>query len=75
VAADAADARGLIAALTASHAGQFVRIDVPEAAGLSPWLESIGLSHVGQVVAMALGTRPALGTDARLFALSNQSLG
>jgi len=75
VAADIVDARALIAASAASHIGQFVRIDVPEAVGLSPWLESIGLSHAGQVVAMALGTRPVLGTDARLFALSNQSLG
>jgi GNAT superfamily N-acetyltransferase len=75
VAADAADARRLIAALAASHAGQFVRIDVPEAAGLSPWLDSIGLSRVSEVTAMALGSLPALDAGPRLFALSNQSFG
>ena len=75
VAADAGEARALIAALAAAHVGQFVRIDVPDAVGLSPWLVSIGLPRVGQVVAMALGTHEALGASARLFALSNQSLG
>jgi len=75
VAADVADARALIAAFAASHIGQFVRIDVPDATGLSPWLDSIGLPRVNQVVAMTLGTPPALGADASLFALSNQSLG
>jgi|SRR5205823_1138421 len=75
VAADIADARSLVAAFAASHIGQFVRIDVPEAVGLSPWLESIGLRRVSQAVAMALRTLPALSADARLFALSNQSLG
>jgi GNAT superfamily N-acetyltransferase len=75
VAAGIDDARALIAALAAAHVGQFVRIDVPETVGLSPWLESTGLLRVGQVVAMALGAIPALGAGPRLFALSNQSLG
>lgn len=75
VAADVADARALIAALAAPHIGQFVRIDVSDAVGLSPWLESIGLPRVGQVVAMTLGEPPAPGVASRLFALSNQSLG
>lgn len=75
VAADLADARALIAALAASRVGRFVRIDVPEAADLSPWLESIGLPRVDQVVSMALGDLPRPGTGPRLFALSNQSLG
>lgn len=75
VAADVGDARALIAALAAAHVGQFVRVDVPDAVGLSPWLLSIGLPRVGQVVAMALGALPALGGSGRLFALSNQSLG
>ena len=75
VAADVGDARALIAAVAAAHVGQFVRVDVPDAVGLSPWLVSIGLPRVGQVVAMALGTLPALGASGRLFALSNQSLG
>jgi GNAT superfamily N-acetyltransferase len=75
VAADAADARALIAALAGPHVGRFVRIDVPAAGGLSPWLEEIGLPHVDTVVAMALGELPRQGDGASLFALSNQSLG
>lgn len=75
VAADVADARALIAALAGPYIGEFVRIDVPQASRLSPWLESIGLPRVGQVLAMALGTLPASGADTGLFALSNQSLG
>ena len=74
VASDVADARALIAALAAEHVGQFVRIDVPDAR-VSPWLESIGLPKVNQVVAMALGPLPPHAAGARLFALSNQSLG
>jgi GNAT superfamily N-acetyltransferase len=75
VASGLADARALIAASAASHVGRFVRIDVPDAAGLSPWLETIGLPRVDQVVSMALGDLPAPSPGARLFALSNQSLG
>jgi GNAT superfamily N-acetyltransferase len=75
VAASVTDARALIAVCANAHVGEFVRIDVPEATGLSPWLESIGLPRVNQVVAMALGPLLAPGADARLFALSNQSLG
>ena len=75
VAGDVADARALIAVLAAEHVGQFVRIDVPDAIGVFPWLESIGLPKVNQVVAMALGPLPPRAAGARLFALSNQSLG
>lgn len=75
IAADAADARTLIASLAAPHVGRFVRIDVPEWAGLSPWLETIRLPQVDQVVSMALGNLPRTDPGQRLFALSNQSLG
>jgi GNAT superfamily N-acetyltransferase len=75
VAADAADARALVAALAAPHEGRFVRIDVSAASGLSPWLEEVGLPRVDRVVAMALGEPPRPGAGASLFALSNQSLG
>lgn len=75
VAADAADARTLIASLAAPHVGRFVRIDVREATGLSPWFESIGLPQVDHVVSMALGDPPSTDPGLRLFALSNQSLG
>jgi GNAT superfamily N-acetyltransferase len=75
IAADVADARALIASLAAPHVGRFVRIDVPDAAGLSPWLESIGLPQVDHVVSMVLGDLPSTDPGHRLFALSNQSLG
>ena len=75
VARDATDARALIAALAARHVGDFVRIDVTESCGLSPWLESIGLPRVHQVLSMSLGEPPQGGPEARLYALSNQSLG
>ena len=75
VAAGGDDARLLIAALAARHVGAFVRIDVTLASGLSPWLESIGLPRVGQVLTMALGRQPPASAEATLFALSNQSLG
>lgn len=75
VAADIADARALIAAFAISRIGQFVRIDVPETTALSPWLDSMGLPRVNQVVAMTLGAPPVPGAGASLFALSNQSLG
>jgi len=75
IAADDADARALIASLASPHVGRFVRIDVPEATGLSPWLETIGLPLVDHVVSMALGDPPPNDPGRPLFALSNQSLG
>lgn len=75
VAGDTNDARALIAALAAPHVGDFVRIDVTESCNLDPWLDDIGLPRVGQVLSMSLGEPPKAGPHARLFALSNQSLG
>lgn len=75
VAPDMADAQALIATLGARHVGEFVRIDVTLASGLSPWLESIGLPQVGDVVSMSLGEAPRSDPGMTLYALSNQSLG
>ena len=75
VARDTSDAQALVATLAADHRGSFVRIDVPAASGLSPWLEEIGLPQVDDVVSMARGKPPTRAADATLFALSNQSLG
>jgi hypothetical protein len=72
---DVVDAKALVATLAAEHRGDFVRIDVPAASGLSPWLEEIGLPRVDQVVSMVRGKPPTPSADAMLFALSNQSLG
>jgi len=75
IAADVDGAKALIARLVALHAAEFVRIDVTEASGLSPWLESAGLPRVDAVVSMALGTAPPTGSGATLYAFANQSLG
>jgi len=75
VATDNGDAQALISALAASHVGEFVRIDVPDSVGLSPWLESIGLPKINKEVAMVLGSPPATNVGTKLFALTNQSLG
>jgi GNAT superfamily N-acetyltransferase len=75
VAESAAEARGLISALAAPHAGRFVRLDVTSACRLSPWLEAIGLPQVDLVAAMTLGEPPRSSAHATLFALASQSLG
>lgn len=75
VAPDAEDAKALIATLAAQHVNSFVRIDVTEASGLSPWLATIGIPRVDEVVSMARGASPAQAAGATLFALANQSLG
>ncbi|SFU34393.1 Acetyltransferase (GNAT) domain-containing protein [Methylobacterium sp. 174MFSha1.1] len=66
------EARRLIAASLACLDGRFVRIDVPEGSGLSPWLTGIGLPQVGDALTMVRGALPPAG-PARLFALANQS--
>lgn len=75
VAHNVVDAQALIATLAARHVGEFVRIDVTVAGGLGPWLETIGLPKVDQVVSMSLGKAPQTDPGATLYALSNQSLG
>jgi GNAT superfamily N-acetyltransferase len=75
IAPDGEDAKALIATLASRHVNGFVRIDVTEASGLSPWLAGIGLPRVDYVASMARGTPPAQATGATLFALANQSLG
>lgn len=69
------DAMSLIAAFADNHRGRFVRIDVTEESGLSQWLTELGLPCVGHARPMVRGLQPRAGTDARLFALSNQSIG
>ena len=75
VARDTKDAKALIAAQLASQAGNFVRIDVPDSSGISPWLVDAGLSCVDQVTSMLRGNPLRTSADATLFALSSQSMG
>jgi len=69
------DAQGLIASLAARHRGRFLRIDVTEQSGLSPWLTEMGLPCVGDALSMVRGPRAATRGDVGLQALSNQSFG
>ncbi|ASY69683.1 hypothetical protein [Sinorhizobium fredii] len=76
VAENGEQARDLIAFILSGKEGRFVRIDVPEQAGLSPWLESGALAHEGGVVATARGaTSEAQTPEVRTFALASQVLG
>jgi GNAT superfamily N-acetyltransferase len=75
VAPDAEGAKALIAHWLGSRSGQFLRIDVPDEAGLSGWLAGLGLPEVDKAVAMLRGGAPTSGSRARPFALINQALG
>ncbi|MCQ3014197.1 GNAT family N-acetyltransferase [Pseudomonas tremae] len=72
------DAKALIGALAHAHRGRFVRIDVTDSSRLSNWLTELGLPCVGYATPMVRTTHSppnSAETDARLFALSNQSIG
>jgi GNAT superfamily N-acetyltransferase len=75
VAGDDAEARELVAAALLRHPGEFVRIDVTEDSGLSPWLEALGLPCVDRVTSMARGAFRGCAARASVFALASQSLG
>jgi GNAT superfamily N-acetyltransferase len=74
----AADAKALISRIAGTFQHQFLRLDVTEESGLSPWLSTMGLPCVDQAVPMTRGPVADPSTSAasaRLFALSNQSFG
>lgn len=73
VAPTADEARQLTEAALSRLQSCFVRIDTAAVAGLSPWLEEIGLPKVSDALTMARGILPPTGPT-RVFALSNQSL-
>ena len=74
-ATSAQDARAMITHLLAQHAGQFVRIDVPQTSALGPWLTALGLEPVGTVLRMVRGPEAAHAGPARIFALASQAFG
>ncbi|WWG67859.1 hypothetical protein VRB21_09500 [Pseudomonas poae] len=77
-ASGSAGCQALIAALAQAHRDRFIRIDVTEDSGLSPWLSENGLPCVGHAKPMVRTTHTfpnTAETDAHLFALSNQSIG
>ncbi|HEX2010843.1 MAG TPA: GNAT family N-acetyltransferase, partial [Roseateles sp.] len=75
VAPDTEGAKALIAHLAGLSAGKFVRIDVDFDAGLTEWLETLGLQRVDAPTEMVCGTPPARSADARGYALVTQALG
>lgn len=75
VAPDAASAKALTAHWLAVQVGRFVRIDVRDESGLSPWLDSVGLAGGAPATAMVRGMAPQPQGPARSFALVNQALG
>ena len=75
IAPDAEEARDLLHAATAGCAGQVLRVDTPEGAGLEPALTALGLARAGDGIEMR---NPPVETSARLparFALVSQALG
>ncbi|MBX5242225.1 GNAT family N-acetyltransferase [Rhizobium sp. NLR22b] len=76
VAADIEDARKLIEHHIAARAGRFLRVDTTAETGLSPWLVTLGLAHVGGGIVMR---KPSAGDvaarTATNFALASQALG
>ncbi|MET4103798.1 putative N-acetyltransferase YhbS [Roseovarius sp. MBR-78] len=75
VARDAAAARSLIAEGMLRNAGTFLRIDLPEAAGLSDFVTTLGLAHVGDGTAMVRDPGPRPAGDITTYALASQALG
>jgi hypothetical protein len=53
----------------------FMRIDVPEASGLSGWLDELGLVQTGRAKTLSMGSIPKRSGHLRAFALANQALG
>jgi len=80
VAPDMMSARALIAHWANVRAGRFIRVDTDFAAGLTEWLETLGLRRAGNPAAMVAGSALVRGTlvrgmPARQFALVSQALG
>lgn len=74
VAPDPERAKALIAHWIGVRAGSFVRIDVHESGGLSPWVAEMGLDRVDGGIIMVRGEPPHVDEGMRQFAIINQAL-
>ncbi len=74
VAPDTERAKALIAHWIGVRAGSFVRIDVHESGGLSPWLAEMGLDRVDSGITMVRGEPSHVDEGVRQFAIINQAL-
>ncbi|ACI51367.1 GCN5-related N-acetyltransferase [Gluconacetobacter diazotrophicus PA1 5] len=68
-------ASAMIAHWIGSGAGQFTRIDVPAACGLTAWLDEVGLPRVDTVTTMRTATDREGARGTTVFALCSQALG
>lgn len=75
IAPDLLSAQALIGHFLAANPGQLMRIDVPEEAGLSGWLDGLGLIEVGTALRMVRGTPSRPTGLAKSFALISQAFG
>jgi predicted N-acetyltransferase YhbS len=75
VAANADDARTLIAFFASSRAGAFLRVDTPSDTGLADWLNEIGLVDTGSGITMQKPMSQPQQHHARCYALASQALG
>jgi GNAT superfamily N-acetyltransferase len=76
VCADIETAKSLISFAMCSYTDTFMRIDLPEEAGLYEWLSELGLEHVGEHVRMTLNPHePVEQNNVKTFALVSQALG
>jgi predicted N-acetyltransferase YhbS len=75
VAANADDAKALIAFFAAARSGAFLRVDTASDTGLADWLSEIGLAYVDGGVAMRKPVTQAHHHRIRTYALANQALG
>ncbi|MBV1790782.1 GNAT family N-acetyltransferase [Marinobacterium sp. D7] len=75
VAPDPERAKAMISYWVGARVDSFVRIDVQDSGGLSPWLNELGLVKVDTVVAMVRGEPAHVGPGMKQFAIINQALG
>jgi GNAT superfamily N-acetyltransferase len=75
LASTANHAKALISHWAGSYAGSFMRIDVTNASGLSPWLDELGLVQVDTVISMVRGEPPLEDKNMHRYAIVNQALG
>jgi GNAT superfamily N-acetyltransferase len=76
VAADEGTAIALTSPFITTHAGHFLRADIPEGmADFSRFIEECGLLPAGRACTMIKGRKPHRSKGARVFALVNQAIG
>ncbi|WP_342630209.1 GNAT family N-acetyltransferase [Nguyenibacter vanlangensis] len=68
-------ARALIAHWIGTHGGEFLRVDIPAACGLSSWLDDMGLIRVDTVNTMSTDAMTPAPDGPCYYALTSQAIG